>query len=1170
MTIRIPIIGQSTTTTFVPQQNVQAIQIADPRGEALQGLGKSIGDLGDGLDKYDKAHPAVAFKADQDNNAWTLQAYAQCVRHGSDLTAHLAGISTPGDGTHPAADSVIAGANAGADASPLAHPATLLNTPNPIQAMIAGLMPGGSAGGGNPGNPGNPDPTANDPSPTDPSVHGTTGAWINGYDLGAQSAIAAAPSKSVAASLAAQCGTDRLQGARAIMGLEAKGNVQQRQSTALSAAQTIATYGVAADPATLPQALAFFQRHPIRIEGSAADQASFDARLRQIVVAPAIQTLMARDPQGTLRQLQGGAGGEGEAGENGEPDPAAALHPAVAALTPEERMAYIPQARAAVYVAQGKAQADVAQRSTAAVAPGANAAPPPALPEFISAYGAERGTQLHSEMTDKLSQNQYRQNFAALPSAEVERARNDAQAGLHATARANADTLGSSAPAGTGDSGFALRTQGDVPDPHYAAQSRDATNRQRAAAAILTARAQDPVKAGIDAGAFGLKPADMSTPQAVLASAATRGPVVGVIADTYNTGRVAFTNSEFADLGKTVAAMPAQERGPFFKQLADTLGEPELVRATFKRLGADSPLLAEAARMQYEEQGSQPGPANGASGVISAPEHIYKGFTALHPADGSAPQAMPPDMQTRAAFTPAEGEDLGAAETRYQTARAIYASLAKDDNDKSGEFDAKRWSVAQNLATNGSGTAGEVGLTSAAETQDERLRRHQYTFASAENVHSDAGGQLLAGSDTETGAAAGDSVQVAMENARGPAARKTKPTASDANVPLDIVGQPSVNDGGAVVIAPAPEVSSPASASRAPDKAAEFISGLNGLFNAAQPGDPKSYSKDQMQVRAQELQATKDSLANLAKEMKANPEIGQQLLQEGKAGIASNGLHQKELSERVSRVADLIANGDPRLSKEALSERIGDDLHYILGKENRVVGTKLLLGMLATSGDPEKNFDTIVRASEVKDPNRSAYLWQSFKGDELVAAVSAFSGLGGKLSISKQESVSATEAAKQRPLPTLSELEPLKLHREYENEHLKPHPETGAPVKYLTKEEQSDFELKIKDGLLYDSSGKPLDTQGKPGLVVMDTNGRIYFAPNEMDIPHVFHHSSLVAGEDVMIAAKLVAKNGTISSMSRQSGHYRPPQAHLDAFKAELEKRGIKGAKDIPTGLYQD
>ncbi|MDB5807034.1 MAG: hypothetical protein JWN73_4356 [Betaproteobacteria bacterium] len=90
----------------------------------------------------------------------------------------------------------------------------------------------------------------------------------------------------------------------------------------------------------------------------------------------------------------------------------------------------------------------------------------------------------------------------------------------------------------------------------------------------------------------------MSTPQAVLASAATRAPVVGVIADTYNTGRVAFTNSEFADLGKTAAAMPAQERGPFFQQLADTLKDPDLVRATFKRLGADSPVLAENNRGQ--------------------------------------------------------------------------------------------------------------------------------------------------------------------------------------------------------------------------------------------------------------------------------------------------------------------------------------------------------------------------------------------------------------------------------------------------------------------------------------------------------------------------------------------------------------------------------------------
>ncbi|HEY4374051.1 MAG TPA: hypothetical protein VGN52_19150, partial [Burkholderiales bacterium] len=51
MPIRIPIIRQDTSTPFVPQQSRQAIQIDDPRGRALQGLGQGIGDFGDGLSK---------------------------------------------------------------------------------------------------------------------------------------------------------------------------------------------------------------------------------------------------------------------------------------------------------------------------------------------------------------------------------------------------------------------------------------------------------------------------------------------------------------------------------------------------------------------------------------------------------------------------------------------------------------------------------------------------------------------------------------------------------------------------------------------------------------------------------------------------------------------------------------------------------------------------------------------------------------------------------------------------------------------------------------------------------------------------------------------------------------------------------------------------------------
>jgi len=103
--------------------------------------------------------------------------------------------------------------------------------------------------------------------------------------------------------------------------------------------------------------------------------------------------------------------------------------------------------------------------------------------------------------------------------------------------------------------------------------------------------------------------------------------------------------------------------------------------------------------MQYEEQASQPGAAAGATGIISAPDHINQGYTLLNPTDGSLPQPMPPDAQTRAAFTPGRGDaqDPGAAETRYQTTRAIYASLAKDDGDKSGGVDTTRWRVAQRI-----------------------------------------------------------------------------------------------------------------------------------------------------------------------------------------------------------------------------------------------------------------------------------------------------------------------------------------------------------------------------------------------------------------------------------------------------------------------------------------
>jgi hypothetical protein len=313
MTIRIPIIQQSTTTSFVPQQSVEAIQVADPRGKALQDLGKSVGDFGEALDKRDKAqklkdlqnsyatkdqedfdsgpagHAATIVAAGGDGSAkflsdgttnstaadgstpppfnpvaWqygqrvkaqTFANYANCVGYAADLSDHLTG-ATPAAG----------GNTSGAGNAPGFSLTDLLKSPNPFAQFTDGLMqrPSGSLPAGlMPGAAGGDSSQGATPAPTDASAHGTAGAWFNGYDIVAKQAVAAAPDARAAAAIAAQCNTDRASGGASMVRGEAQANLQQRQAGFLNAASIIATKRLSVDPQALPQMLAFADKNMI-------------------------------------------------------------------------------------------------------------------------------------------------------------------------------------------------------------------------------------------------------------------------------------------------------------------------------------------------------------------------------------------------------------------------------------------------------------------------------------------------------------------------------------------------------------------------------------------------------------------------------------------------------------------------------------------------------------------------------------------------------------------------------------------------------------------------------------------------------------------------------------------------------------------------------------------
>ncbi|QIS12184.1 hypothetical protein [Nocardia arthritidis] len=119
-------------------------------------------------------------------------------------------------------------------------------------------------------------------------------------------------------------------------------------------------------------------------------------------------------------------------------------------------------------------------------------------------------------------------------------------------------------------------------------------------------------------------------------------------------------------------------------------------------------------------------------------------------------------------------------------------------------------------------------------------------------------------------------------------------------------------------------------------------------------------------------------------------------------------------------------------------------------------------------------------------------------------------------------------------------------------------------VKYLNATERQAYKLTIRDGLLYDSTGRLLDTstastlwtpQGGRAIFVMDENGDLYSSPQH--IAGVFHHSSFLAGAPVAGAGEIRVSNGHLALISDHSTHYRPARKFTHQVVEHLREKGV-------------
>lgn len=116
-------------------------------------------------------------------------------------------------------------------------------------------------------------------------------------------------------------------------------------------------------------------------------------------------------------------------------------------------------------------------------------------------------------------------------------------------------------------------------------------------------------------------------------------------------------------------------------------------------------------------------------------------------------------------------------------------------------------------------------------------------------------------------------------------------------------------------------------------------------------------------------------------------------------------------------------------------------------------------------------------------------------------------------------------------------------------------------VRYLTPDEAEQCRVFVRDGLLYGTDGRIVDTVGANlsggdrGIFVMDSQGNIYLS-TEQEVG-TFHHSSFLGGQPVSAAGELVVEDGRILIVTNQSGHYRPPPESLQLFLDQLAAQGM-------------
>lgn len=133
----------------------------------------------------------------------------------------------------------------------------------------------------------------------------------------------------------------------------------------------------------------------------------------------------------------------------------------------------------------------------------------------------------------------------------------------------------------------------------------------------------------------------------------------------------------------------------------------------------------------------------------------------------------------------------------------------------------------------------------------------------------------------------------------------------------------------------------------------------------------------------------------------------------------------------------------------------------------------------------------------------------------------------------------------------------------YQGENM-PSYDRPAPIRYLSDSERQEYQLTVRDGLLYDADGDLFDTRevrsewsyaGRAKFVVDPETGNIYASTSEEQ--GLFKHSSFLGGKAVAGAGTLTVIDGKLVAISDDSGHYAPTEGYTKQVVQYFKALGI-------------